>query len=199
MNDNLALLESLERAESRRRRKAGAVAWGSVGLAALVMAVLIVTSYRHLREVRRAADGEAARVTDLQKQREALQGEIAALREEKQHYRTLAGVKVVFYRPEDSQLVQAAFDKLGLKVELRPGVKKIWKRADTLAYGPQVSEADCKAVAAALVTAGFPLRRIAPATKIKDARLLQIYASVQTDSTAPTFTLDRLKQEAVCR
>jgi cell division protein FtsB len=206
MDNNLALLQDLERREAERRRRAGLAAWGSVGLAALVLAILIGLGYSQLAKVRQAADKEAARVTNLQKLRATLEAQIASLQddskrltEEKQHYRTLAGVKVVFYRAEDSDVIRSAFAKLGLDVELRAGVKTISKRADTLAFGPEVSESDCKAVAAALVTAGFPIRRIAPAQRITEARLLQIYASAKTQIDAPLYTVDRLQHEPVCR
>jgi len=206
MDNNLALLQDLERREAERRRRAGLAAWGSVGLAAIVLAVLIGAGYYQLAQVRSARKTAADEVKTLETraaaltiQVETLQRESKRLEDDKQHYRALAGVKVVFYRAEDSDVIHSAFAKLGLDVELRAGVKTISKRADTLAFGPEVSESDCKAVAAALVTAGFPIRRIAPAQRITEARLLQIYASGKTQIDAPLYTVDRLKHEPVCR
>ncbi|MEO8659010.1 MAG: hypothetical protein ABI693_11095 [Bryobacteraceae bacterium] len=206
MDNNLALLQDLERREAERRRRAGLAAWGSVGLAALVLAVLIAVGYHQLAQVQKAKKTAADELQKLASQAailntqiKSLQLESKRLEDDKQHYRTLAGVKVVFYRAEDSDVIRSAFAKLGLDVELRAGVKTISKRADTLAFGPEVSESDCKAVAAALVTAGFPLRRIAPAEKITEARLLQIYASAKTLVGAPLYTVDRLQHEPVCR
>jgi hypothetical protein len=191
-----------------RLRRLQVATWASI----LVPLMLFVYLTQQSVAVRRERDQVSVQVRELTQKRQALiddQGrlreQIASLTRQKQeltadksHYRTLAGIRVVFYREEDRTVIQSGLATLGLEAELRPNVQTIPQAANTLAFGPDVSVSDCKAVAVALVEAGFPLRRITPAAKIRDARLLQVYASAQTRTSAPVYTADRIQRERVC-
>lgn len=185
----------------RWQRRLQVIAWLATLLPILAFAFLTWQSIDLARE-NEARRMEIAKQGDVKAQLESEIAELTkqkeTLSQEKEHYRSLADVKVVYYRRQNTPLVESALKGLGLNLELREGIRTIDKEADTLAYGPEVSQADCKAVATALIRAGFPIRRIAPAQTVREARLLQIYASGRTDPNAPLYTPERIERADVC-
>jgi len=89
IEDNLALLESLDQKGTSLRRPAGWVAWGSVITAGIVMAVLIFLAQRKLEQVRRQVEGEEERLTKVQKERAKAQTERDTARQLAQNYQSI--------------------------------------------------------------------------------------------------------------
>jgi len=81
--DKLQLLRAIEEAEPSNRRHANAIAWGSVVLAAALMALLIGLSSRQLIEIRKQVDA---------KQRE-LDGQVEALAAKQREIQELENVR----------------------------------------------------------------------------------------------------------
>lgn len=112
-----------------------------------------------------------------------LKQELEAQRESTKHYRNFAGVKIRFYRESDRALVETALTRLGYNIDATLGTSKlIDMKPNTIAYGTLVSDQDLRDIAIALVEAGFPLKRIAPATRQPDPKLIQIYASAESEN-----------------
>jgi cell division protein FtsB len=123
-----------------------------------------------------------------------LKADLNTQRQATKHYRDMAGIKVRFYRESDRALVRSALIDEGFNVDASLGSSRLIDRdPNTLAYGSLVSEADLREIAAALVSKGFPLKRIAPAMTQPDPRLIQIYASTQSDRDCDVLTAEQVR------
>jgi hypothetical protein len=87
--ENLSLLEKLDRQGASLRRRAAWVAWGSVTAAALVMALLIAVAYQHLSDVRTQVDVETKKLADLKIEKAALEKDLLAARQQRDNYQNI--------------------------------------------------------------------------------------------------------------
>lgn len=76
--------------------------------------------------------------------------------------------------------------------------KLISRDPNTIAYGNLVSTQDLRDIAIALVQEKFPLKRVAPATKQPDPKLIQIYASTESDAACGLLTVEQVKAGETC-
>jgi hypothetical protein len=57
---------------------------------------------------------------------------------------------------------------------------------------------DLRDIGVALIQEGFPLKRIAPALKQQDPKLIQIYASVESDESCGLLTVEQVRAGETC-
>jgi hypothetical protein len=193
------------------------MAWGATVVPLLVFAYLTWASYdmrrelrvmqkeleeaQHTLEKKKKELGEVEKKkAELEKQTAKLAVDLDAQRNSAKHYRDYAGVRIVFYRESDRKMVEGALRRLGFKVEdAKLGSSKLISRdPNTIAYGNLVSTQDLRDIAIALVQEKFPLKRIAPATKQPDPKLIQIYASTESDAACGLLTVEQVKAGETC-
>src|SRR5262245_41584437 len=87
--DNLSLLEKLDRQGARLRQRAAWVAWGSVIAAALVMGILILLAYQHLHDVRTQVAAENLKLDELKKENAALEKKLVDARRQRDNYQSI--------------------------------------------------------------------------------------------------------------
>jgi len=106
--------------------------------------------------------------------------------------------KVTFYRSSVAQQINGALGQLGFDVQQSdyPGNPALRdKPADTLEYGCGVATEEIQTIALALTSkGGLPIRRIAPAHLLKDPLLVQLVASLSTDSQQPGLSPEQIRQ-----
>src|SRR5262245_56627495 len=145
--------------------------------------------------------GELERKKDkLDKEVSKLDADLTAQRESTKHYRDFAGVRIRFYRESDRKVVEGALRKLGFNVEdAGLGQSKLIKLVpNTLGYGKLVAAQDLRDIGVALIQEGFPLKRITPAQKQPDPKLIQIYASVESDERCGLLTVEQVRAGETC-
>ena len=182
-----------ETALDRRQRRLLVMTWAATLLPLVAFGYLTWQSLQLNEGVQRAqATLEQARkdLASVNIQKAAAFEELgranADLKEQQRstaHYRDFAGIRILFYREADRELVRKALVDQGFQIDASLGTAPLInrERANTLGYGSMVSHEDVKDIAVALVTAGFPLQRIAPATRRPDPKLIQVYASAASD------------------
>lgn len=158
------------------------------------------------------ASKELARLTELEQRDQALQKQIeekekalAKLQEQEKVSQLASGAvrdarpagtfpRIIYFRDSERDHLQGALKQLGVTPDVQSvsyaqgeNPKLAGKPVDTLAYGCAVSEQDLRLIAAALIKAGVPIRRITPAEKKPDPLLVQVIASAKTDSNGPSL------------
>lgn len=164
-------------------------------------------------DLKKTNDAAEARLSGLREQEDSLKGQVAELelkrkqlasaldaqRKSTKYYRDFTGVRIQFYRESDREVVEKALKSLGFNIDTRLGTSALIDRApNTIAYGSQVSPWDLRDIAVALVNAGFPLKRIAPATRQPDPKLIQIYASAESDRACKPLSVADIQAGRVC-
>ena len=158
----------------------------------------VASSQEMLNKLERDVRVHENRKTELTAEILKNEKELALQIQSTRQYRNLAGVRIRFYREADRKVVEDALKKLGFKIETELGKSRLLNRpADTITYGNDVSEADLRDIAVALVEAGFPLRYIAPSDKPVDGKLIQIIASVAADKCG-ALTVDKIRAGKKC-
>lgn len=165
----------------------------------VVLVVMVGREMAHLAELRQQDNDlqikigdKEKKLTELQQKQNASELAVTAVKNTRPEGALL---KIMYYR--DVPNLQAALDQLGIKrvqenyAQANPTLAK--KPADTLAYGCAVSEQDLRLIAAALIQAGVPIRRVTPAEKKQDPLLVQLIASIKTDSSKPPLDPAQLK------
>jgi hypothetical protein len=182
-----------DEALDRRQRRLLVMVWASTLLPLLAFGYLTWQSVALNTQVQEAQDTltkAAQQLADVNAQKRAAIEQLgklnADLKEQQRstaHYRDFAGIKIRFYRESDRAIVQKALVDQGFKIDASLGTSPLIARelANTVAYGSLVSQEDVKDIAVALVKAGFPLQRIAPAIRQPDPKLIQIFASAISD------------------
>ena len=74
--ERVNLLEQMQEQDANRRRKTVLAAWGSVGIATLVLALLVFGAGWQLRKIRAEREVEAKNLLDIQRKKEATQIEL---------------------------------------------------------------------------------------------------------------------------
>lgn len=194
---------------AQRQNKLLAVAWISTLLPLVAFAYLGWQAV----DLKKRNDAAQARLTGLQEQEATLKAQVADLdlkrqqlssaldaqRESTKYYRDFAGVRIQFYRESDREVVEKALKGFGFNIETRLGTSALIDRTpNTIAYGSMVSPQDLRDIAIALVNAGFPLKRIAPATRQPDPKLIQIYASAESDRSCKPLSVADIQAGEVC-
>jgi FtsZ-binding cell division protein ZapB len=203
-------------AGERRQRLLLAGAWVATAIPLIAFAWLTYESVQLQKEVtqaraevRKADDtlsSRQAEIRELEERKAALEAENATLgaaldaqRSSTKHYRDFAGVRIQFYRESDREVVEKALASLGFRIETRLGTSRlIGSEPNTIGFGKLVSDEDLRDIAVALVQAGFPLKRIAPAVQQPDPRLIQIYASKASDDRCGLLTVDEIRAGRTC-
>jgi cell division protein FtsB len=200
----------------RRQRFLLIIAWAATLLPLVAFAYLTWQSVELKREVDEARrdlttvqeniGGAHTELKKLEVARGQLEAQIAQLTREldaqrtaTQHYRDYAGIRIRFYRESDRAIVEQALVNLGFKIDSRLGQSKLIDLApNTIAYGTDVAAQDLRDIAIALVKAGFPLKRIAPAQKQPDPKLIQIYASVESERQCGLLSIEDIRAGRTC-
>lgn len=193
----------------RRQKSLLVIAWTATLLPLAAFGYLTWQSLelnKRVQTAQQTLDASAAKAAELDAKRKALAAEIEQLSEKldaqraaTKHYRDLAGIRIQFYRAEDRAVVEKALVKLGFRLETNLGVSRLIDlKPNTIAYGSLVSDKDLRDIAVALVEAGFPLKRIAPAIKQPDPQLVQIYASAQSDRECGSLTVVEIRDGRTC-
>lgn len=170
------------------------LAWGSTLLPLAFFAYFTIETY-DLRERTAKLSEEAellsAKKADLEKQIDDLSNKLQDTAKELQntansnaYYRKLVGIRVRYYRPSDAPRAARVATRLGLDVaeftELGQSTL-VSLDPNNLSYGSNIAPDDLIEIALAFLAEGFPLKRIAPATRVQDAKLIQVIASVAAD------------------
>ena len=193
----------------RRQKYLLMFAWAATLLPLVAFAYLTWESI----ELKRKVDNERKLVAQAQAERQELEktktrlteeiakfeGKLDAQRKATQHYRDFAGIRIRFYRESDRAVVEQALVNLGFKIDSALGQSKLIDlQPNTIAYGRDVATEDLRDIALALVQAGFPLKRVAPAQTQPDPKLIQIYASKETDQKCGLLKPDDIRAGRVC-
>lgn len=106
--------------------------------------------------------------------------------------------KITFYRTSVARPINEALGQLGFRVEQSeyPGNATVRnKPVDTIIYGCAVTNSDIQTIALALTHArdSLNIRRIAPAEHLKDPLLVQIVATLSTNSESPVLSADEIR------
>ena len=193
----------------RRQRRVLVAAWAATMLPLVAFGYLVwqsVKVHQETSRVRHELQQKLSELEDLervkretQKQIDALQGDLKAQRESTKHYRDVAGVQIQFYRESDREVVKKALVTLGFAVDSRLGQSRLVDRQpNTIAYGSLVSHEDLREIAVALVNAGFPLKRITRAVRQPDPRLIQVYASFESDRQCGVMSASQVRAGETC-
>lgn len=202
------VVEPSDRMASRQQRLL-VLAWTATLVPLLAFGYLTWQSWhlaQTVAESRRAVAAAESQVAALDARKTALDQEIAALAEQvaaqkrsTKHYRDLAGVRIQFYRASDRQLVDRALESLGFRLETSLGTSRLINASpNTIAFGSLVADEDLRDIAVALIDAGFPLKRMTPAVRQLDPRLIQIYASVDSDTDCQLLTAAQVRNGLRC-
>jgi len=193
----------------RRQQRLLTLAWTATVLPLIAFGYLTWQSWDLAGKVQVARQDVAAAIDEaavLERRKQALESQIMELdasleaqRASAKHYRDLTGIRIQFYRESDRAVVDKALERLGFKVDTNLGVSRlIDARPDTIAFGTLVADQDLREIAVALVEAGFPLKRIAPAVTQRDPKLIQIYASVETDRRCGLLSVEQIRAGLTC-
>jgi hypothetical protein len=193
----------------RRQRRLFVAAWGATLLPLVAFGYLTWQSWELNKQVeaaRRKLDAAREELDTVRGQKAAADAELAkvnaaleAQRSSTKHYRDYAGIRIQFYRESDRAVVEKALVNLGFRVDAKLGRSPLINRQpNTIGYGKLVSEEDRQDIAVALITAGFPLKRIAPAVRQPDPKLIQIYASAESDRACGLLTAEQVREGKTC-
>ena len=193
----------------RRQRRLFVIAWSATLLPLVPFAYLTWQSYLLNRDVETAQARLDSARNELQtveeqkrKATEALEQTTARLTVQQnvaREYRRISNVKVRFYRESDRAVVEQALMQIGFTVDASLGQSTLINRQpNTIAYGKLVPLDDLWELAAELVKAGFPLKRIAPAIRQPDPQLIQIYASVESDQKCGLLSVEAIEMGKTC-
>jgi hypothetical protein len=187
----------------RRQKWLLVIAWGATLLPLVAFGYLTWKSYDMSRQLQMAEldlHETLAEIRELEKKKAELSADLTAQRESTKYYRDWAGVHIRFYRESDRKLVEGALRKLGFNVEDADlGKSRLIDRApNTIGYGKLVAMQDLRDIGVALIQEGFPLKRIAPALKQQDPKLIQIYASVESDESCGLLTVEQVRAGETC-
>jgi hypothetical protein len=139
------------------------------------------------------------RKSDLEAALAKLEQEVELQRTSVTRYRNLAGIRIQFYRESDREVVEKALKNLGFNIEAKLGASKlIDRKPNTIGYGTDIAEGDLRQIASALVKAEFPLKRIAEAQKQHDPKLIQIYASAESDAKCGLLRVEEIAAGLKC-
>jgi hypothetical protein len=179
----------------RRQKRLFTLAWAATLLPLVAFAYLTW----HLVRVQSEVGALETKKADLQREIGEIQSDLAAQTAATKYYRDFAGVRIQFYRERDRAVVESALRRKGFNVEARRGVSQLLDRdPNAIAYGGAVAPEDLRDIAIALVEGGFPLKRIAPATRQPDPKLIQVYASAAADESCGLLTVDQIRAGATC-
>jgi len=193
----------------RRQRRLMLLAWGATVLPLIAFAYLSWQSWTLRQEnaqaqaqidsVRAEHDGLATRVEQARTELQELNAELTAARASAKHYRDFAGIRIRFYRDSDRAVVEKALASRGYNIDTELGTSSLIDRQpNTIGYGRLVAAEDYRNIAIALVEAGFPLKRIAPAERQPDPKLIQVYASALSDRECGLLTVEAIRAERTC-
>lgn len=193
----------------RRQRRLLVIAWSATLLPLVPFIYLTWQSVVLNRDVQQAQDRLTEARDELQKVEEQRKGAMEELaqtsaklevqRNVAKEYRRISNIRVRFYRESDRAVVQQALEGLGFAVDASLGQSTLINRQpNTIAYGKLVPLDDLWEIATALVKAGFPLKRLAPAVRQPDPQLIQIYASAESDAKCGPLTVDLLQKAETC-
>jgi cell division protein FtsB len=193
----------------RRQRRLMLLAWGVTVLPLIAFAYLSWQSWTlrqqnaaaqaQVESIRAEHDGLARQVEQTRAALKGLNAELTAARATAKHYRDFAGIRIRFYRDSDRAVVQKALASRGYSIDTELGTSSLIDRQpNTIGYGRLVAEEDYRDIAIALVEAGFPLKRIAPAERQPDPKLIQIYASALSDRQCGLLTVEAIRAERTC-
>jgi len=202
-------------AGTQRLRRLQWIAWSTTLLPLLVFGALTWQTARvnsQLNETIRTRDENRAALVPLKDEQARLEQtkaeltrDIEALSNNVAHYRALADLRLQFYRETDRAIVERALDKLGFKLDAQLGnsvqTKLITGPPNSIAFGKRVSSEDLEAVVDALLRAGLPLRRIARAVVAvdePDARLIQVFPSVDAERECGRLSIEQVRQKVFC-
>ncbi|MEO8071153.1 MAG: hypothetical protein ABI652_07105 [Acidobacteriota bacterium] len=196
-------------AAARRQQRLLLAAWIATLLPLAAFGYLTWQSWTLARQVQaqrqsvamatRDVAGLEAKKQDLERQIAVLDAAVQAQKVNTKHYRDVAGIRIQFYRQSDRAVVDKALQTLGFKVDTTLGASRLINaKPNTIGFGSDVADLDLRGIAVALIDAGFPLKRIAPAVKQTDPRLIQIYASVATDNDCGLLTVEQVRAGANC-
>ena len=189
---------------ARQSRRAALL---SLAGALVVLAVLLYSGFKLSALHRQTLDAEAllrqkrTELGDVQKQLDQKKAELSVkdlalsvVREKSPGPRP----RVTFYRSSVAEKINDALGQLGFDVRQSdyPGNLALRdKPADTLEYGCGVTTEDIQTIALALTNkGGLAIRRIAPAHHLKDPLLVQLIATMSTDSQQPALSPDQIRQ-----
>jgi hypothetical protein len=193
----------------RRQRLLLAAAWGATLLPLVAFAYLTWQSV-HLNRLVHDAQHTLQTAKDefeaVKRQKAEADAELAqvntalqAQRESTRHYRDFAGIRIRFYRESDRAIVEKALVNLGFQIDATLGRSALINRQpNTIGHGALVSPEDLRDIAVALVSAGFPLKRIAPAVRQTDPKLIQIYASAESDARCGLLRVEEIRAGTTC-
>lgn len=193
----------------RRQKRLFVVAWAATLLPLLAFGYLTFQSVElkhELVELKHQADKSRTELKELDETKIRLNTEIAQLtdkleaqRSATKHYRDYAGIRIRFYRESDRAVVEKALVNLGFKIDSTLGQSRLINLApNTIAYGRDVAPEDLRDIAVALVQAGFPLKRIAPAQTQPDPKLIQIYASTESEQACGLLKIEQIRAGRQC-
>lgn len=175
------------------------VAFAYLGWQAIDLKKKNVAAEARLIGLREQEAALKSQVAELDLRRQQLASALDAQRQSTKYYRDFAGVRIQCYRESDREVAEEALKSLGFNIEARLGTSALMDRApNTIAYGSEVSPWDPRDIAIALVNAGFPLKRIAPATIQPDPKLIQIYASAESDRSCKLLSVADIQAGKVC-
>jgi cell division protein FtsB len=206
-----------------RQKRLFVAAWAATLLPLAVFGYLTwqsVTMHRELVKLASETSTLQSQKSDLQQQTSALEQSVHDLNEERDklqkevtkrgtdltaqratttHYRNVAGIRVQFYRESDRQVVMQALSNLGFKVDpVLAQSTLIHSAPDTIAFGKEVAQNDLREIASALVNAEFPLKRITPAERQRDPKMIQIYASASSAAKCGLLKLEDISAGRTC-
>lgn len=186
----------------RRQKYLLAFAWAATLLPLVAFVYFTWESVELKREVDRAkTDLQSLEKTRAQLKAEIAQlaGELDSQRKATQYYRDYAGIRIRFYRESDRAVVEKALVNLGYRIDSTLGQSKLINLgANTIAYGRDVAPEDLRDIAVALVRAGFPLKRVAPAQTQPDPKLIQIYASAESERECGLLNVEDIRAGRQC-
>jgi hypothetical protein len=173
----------------------------------IVLAVLLYTGFKLSALQRQVLDTEAllkqrrTELGDIQKQLDQKRAELSVKDLALSVVRAKSSgprPRVTFYRSSVADQINEALGQLGFDVRQSeyPGNPALRdKPADTLEYGCAVTAEDIQTIALALTNkGGLAIRRIAPAHHLKDPLLVQLIATMSTDSRQPALSPDQIRR-----
>ena len=193
----------------RRQKLLLVFAWAATLLPLLAFGYLTWQSWelnKQVSEAQRKIASSTEHLNKLEARKVVLETELSrreadleSQREATKHYRDYAGIRIRFYRETDREVVEKALVRLGFNIDSSLGKSQLIDlKPNTIGYGNLVSQNDLRDIAIALVEAGFPLKRIAPALKQSDPKLIQIYASAQSDRECGLLGVEQIRAGSTC-
>lgn len=205
----MAAIDTSSDAYERRQRRLQLLIWATTLIPMVVFALLTWQSWQmqkqsaslnsEIETKQSTLDALNAQLGTARAAVAKAEQEAEAQRASAKHYRDFAGIKVRFYRNSDRAVVEKALTGLGFNIDSELGTSQLINREpNSIGFGSLVSDEDLRDIAVALVDAGFPLKRIAPAQRQPDPKLVQIYASVESDRSCGLLKVAEVRAGKRC-